>query len=588
MSIIRKALFLCFLKIDILMCMMTIPDDSLKTSNNSVRVWVLNVGQGNCIAIRKGDRSVLIDAGNSSEARISKSMSQEQANKIRSIAKKNQELEYKNITKLTEEIFYGSKIYAIVVTHAHYDHYSFLLNNSETWRSLFDSPVLILGGDRDAYMKPCKEEGIVVCIADKIKNNILANEIIYTENDGSMVNPQILREKLNGALGMNINSEDEGFFPILPLNPLPREQGGENDHSLVLSLSSRYIDGTESKLNTLLFTGDATNKTFGEIKKQKTNLDQIKKTNVAVVPHHGSIDALDWYLFLYRECNELLGCMVSVDIEASEYQHPRSIINGESIVKQYGGIEFLFEGRRFMFNRGANNRLYEVELNSKQILSRVDVSFSNSENVGDFTKALLSGIQNMNKIGKGKLPKEVLKCEIRKANLPSGEVSIIVPQFSKLSGEMASIPHMQSYFLDENGDNANPSATRMLTMFPVYSTGDTSLGYYELILNRCGLYLLLNPGMADENGDSVISVSETQDVLSYPVVNNLRIPDCCFLVDGGVMGVITEGLYANQEGWPSVKFSLHNKLKQCEFGSAISESAIAEMKSYKDFLEEGK
>lgn len=569
------------------MCMMTTPDDSFKTSNNSVRVWVLNVGQGNCIAIRKGDRSVLIDAGNSSEARIAKGMSQEQANKIRSIAEKNQELEGKNITKLTEEIFYGSKIYAIVVTHAHYDHYSFLLNNSETWRSLFDSPVLILGGNRNAYRKLYKEEG-VVCIADKIKDNILANEVIYTENEKSMVSAQIIREKLNNALGININSEDEGFFPILPLDPLPRKQGDENDHSLVLSLSSRYIDRTESKLNTLLFTGDATNKTFEKIKEQEINLERIRKTNFAVVPHHGSIDALEWYLFLYKECNELLGCMVSVDIEASEYQHPRSVINGESIVKKCNGIEFLFGGRRFMFNRGAN-QLYEVELNSNRILGMVGVNFSNSEKMGDFTKALLSGVQNLNKTRNGKLPREVMKCEIRKANLPDGEVSIIVPQLSKSGNDMASIPHMQSYFLDaNNNDVVNSSAVRALTIFPIYSTGDTALGYYELILNRCGLYLLLNPGMADENGDSVISVNETQDVLSYPVVNNLRIPDCCFLVDGGVIDVITGGLYANQEGWPSVKFSLHNKLKQCGFGSAISESAIAEMKSYKDFLEEGK
>lgn len=595
MSIMKKFLFLCVLRVDVLVCMEAVPNNSVKiSSNGSIKIWILNVGQGNCIAVRRGDRSVLIDAGNSSRPRISETMPQAQIDRLRFIAERNQELERANVTRL-QDILAGSKIHAIVVTHAHYDHYSFLL--TPILENLVDSPILILGGNRKVYSRPFKGEG-TASIEDSIRGNVRPSNVMYTE---SVADAGWLRPKLNSALGIEGCAEDEGFFPLLPDKPV--ESTGENDHSLVLSLSSRCMCGTQPKLNTLLFTGDATNKTLREIKKLSLNLDCLRKTNVAIMPHHGSEDASEWYLFLFKECRELLGCIVSADIKASEYEHPRSIINGERIAQKCDGIEFLFEGRRFMFSKGAN-RLYEVETNSNAILGSADVRLDKLEEVGAFTETLLSAIASMSQTTKGKLPKEVMKCEVQKVNTAKGDALLITPKL--LKQDVAHIPHMQFHFLSCGGsDESSLDPVGTLTTFPIYSTGDTSLGYYELILNRCGLYLLHNPGSA-KNGESVISIArktwrpattpekgalvltshvETQHVASFDAIQNLRIPDCSFLPSGGYVGNIDVGeeLYADEDGYPSIKTPT-GKLKRLGFGYDIAESAIAEMKPYMEFL----
>ena len=596
MSIIKKILFLCLLKIDTLACMTISPNDLNKVPNSNVRVWVLNVGQGNCVAVRRGDRSVLIDAGNSSQPRISETMPQTQIDRLRFIAERNQELERENVTRL-QDILAGSKIHAIVVTHAHYDHYSFLL--TPIWEGLVDSPILILGGNREVYSRPPKGES-TESIEDSIRGNVRPSNVMYTE---SMADVGWLRSKLNSALGIEGCAEDEGFFPLLSDKPV--ESTDENDHSLVLSFSSRCMHGTQPKLNTLLFTGDATNKALEMIKKHPFNLDCLKKTNVAIVPHHGSEDASEWYLFLFKECCELLGCIVSADIKASEYEHPRSIINGERIAQKCNGIEFSFEYRRFMFSKDAN-RLYEVKTNSNAILGSAAVKLDRlEEEVGAFTEKLLSTITSISQTTKGKLPKRVMKCEVQRVNTSKGDVSLITP---KLLQNVAHIPHIQFHFLscgDSDEGSLDPVGT--LTTFPIYSTGDTSLGYYELILNRCGLYLLHNPGSA-KNEESVISIArktwrpattpekgalvltshvETQHVASFDAIQNLRIPDCCFLTNGGYLGDIDVGeeLYADQDGYPSIKTPI-GKLKRLGFGYGITEFAITGMKPYTQFLKE--
>lgn len=578
MSLIKNILFLYLLEGNTLMSMAISPDDFQTVSNSGMRVWILNVGQGNCIAIRRGDRSVLIDAGNSSQPRISEIMPP--------MAEKNQELEHTNITRL-QDILSGSKIHAIVVTHAHYDHYSFLLR--PIWDSLVDSPVLILGGNSELYGMPFERNG-TVSIEDSIRKNVLASEVVYVDSIADIL---WLRLKLNSALGIERCAEDEGFFPLLPDTPIRSED--ENAHSLVLSLSSRCMHGTQHKLNTLLFTGDATNKTLREIKKNPFNLNCLKKTNVAIVPHHGSEDASEWYLFLFKECSELLGCIVSADTEASEYKHPRSIVNGEGIAQKYDGIVFSFESRRFIFSKGAN-RLYEVKTDSYAILGSADVKLDKSGKMGTFTGALLSAVKNMRQTAKGKLPKEAMQCEMQKVNTSEGDVFLIVPKL--LKQDVACIPHMQFHFQSCGGSNESSfDPLRTLTMFPIYSTGDTSLGYYELILNACGLYLLHNPGSA-KNGESVMSTCrpattpekealfltshvETQHIASFDVIQNLRIPDCCFLASGGCLGDIDAGreLYADRDGYPSIKTPL-GKLKRLGFGYAITEYAITEMKPY--------
>ena len=121
--------------------------------------------------------------------------------------------------------------------------------------------------------------------------------------------------------------DDEGFFPLLPVTPVRKDN---NSKSLVLSFSYPCINTSKERiLNTILFTGDATADTLKGILEVKNNLLSLKRTNIAIIPHHGSETAKEWLNFLFSPDTELIACFVCIDSEATKFSHPRSIISCE-------------------------------------------------------------------------------------------------------------------------------------------------------------------------------------------------------------------------------------------------------------------
>lgn len=264
--------------------------------NDYVKIWTFNCGQGNCVVMKHNDKAAIIDAGTLKASRYDT-----------------------NIEKISS-VLQNATVNAIIVTHPDKDHLSYLLKEKGFLDRLsMDQPFLILGGNESDYSE----------YLHKLIRNAKTqdNRVCYTEVDGGVADSIALRSILNRAIGMQNCLDDEGFFPLLPVTPVRKDN---NSKSLVLSFSYPCINTSKERiLNTILFTGDATADTLKGILEVKNNLLSLKRTNIAIIPHHGSETAKEWLNFLFSPDTELIACFVCIDSEATKFSHPRSIISCE-------------------------------------------------------------------------------------------------------------------------------------------------------------------------------------------------------------------------------------------------------------------
>lgn len=265
--------------------------------NDCVKIWIFNCGQGNCVVMKHNDKAAIIDAGTLKASRYDT-----------------------NIDKISG-VLRDATINAIIVTHPDKDHLSYLLKEKGFLDRLsMDQPFLILGGNESDYSE----------YLHKLIRNAKTQDdrVRYTEVDEDVGDySTALRSILNCAIGMQNCPDDEGFFPLLPFAPVGKDN---NSKSLVLSFSYSCINPSKERiLNTILFTGDATADTLKGILEVENNLPSLKRTNIAIIPHHGSETAKEWLNFLFSYDTKLIACFVCIDSEATKFFHPRSIISCE-------------------------------------------------------------------------------------------------------------------------------------------------------------------------------------------------------------------------------------------------------------------
>lgn len=506
-----------------------------------------NIGQGNCVLLKHGGNAIMIDAGTLSAPE-----------------QENLALVENRILKEVRD----TRVRAIVITHRDTDHWKLLLdagrgtvfyNIRQAIRDTIfregNRSTIILGGriddDEDALVAM---ELIGSLYSDKIKGmhalleninplttqinklpkksikyqKLVAEKAKFIENGRKLLLPLAetlvlftednlkeggygrLRRVLNDSLGLNACADDEGFRPLLPESPIITNN--PNDRSFVFSFSRVRTDPSGArKLNSLLFTGDATGITLesligGTGPLFERNKAILNATNVAVLPHHGSDshDSQLWQAYMFSSCPQFFCGIYSIDSDVTKFFHPKSIILGESVSKASAKISFSYCENKFIFSE---NTLYLLDKSSLNPLYKTNVVVG-TPTVGNFSARVLEAAKGLIKskdtcviTTPGELDNtmDTLSCRIETISIGSRYIDVIVPD-SKTDSHLC-IPHEQSFFY-KDGSILN----RVVTTFPVYTTGDTSLGYCKIILDSIGGYFIINPGkIKDKIGTPAIA-----------------------------------------------------------------------------------
>lgn len=206
-----------------------------------MKLFMGNVGQGNLMAVRVGDEAMVVDCGyHRTSSKYNKL--QTQCTLIEEGA-------------LTDEpplqTFLRGSTVKFVITHKHYDHYSFL-REVVSWSTHTNGSIFY--NDFGKGPKIPFPEGI------KIKR-ILARK---DASDGL-------------ALG---KAEVNFILPTEGVKKGRKRSTDPNDNSLVLTVTL----GADK----ILFTGDASGATLNAIQQVPENLKMLKNVTCIAIPHHGS------------------------------------------------------------------------------------------------------------------------------------------------------------------------------------------------------------------------------------------------------------------------------------------------------------
>ena len=164
-------------------------------------VFAFNVGQANCIVLRKGSKCVVVDAGGN--------------------------INYESLSEKITGVLDGTTIHAVFVTHPHTDHFT-LLQRSKFTSSFFPETQFFLGGSVDDW-----DKGKPKSPQFKFKNELMKRwKVLYTESLSTF----------------NFTFLDDVAFEILKASP-PAPGGSGNRKSFLLKVTY----GGKS----MLFTGDS-------------------------------------------------------------------------------------------------------------------------------------------------------------------------------------------------------------------------------------------------------------------------------------------------------------------------------------------
>lgn len=477
-----------------------------------VKLSIFNIGQGNFILMKKAKNGIIIDAGTWKSPHDL------------SLTTKSIACDFEDVT-----------INTVVITHIDKDHWDLMEKTkggifsdirSSLHKALFRSgnlPKLVIGGScldkatADASIKifellsPGKK-------AKNISEVLDSGRVILTEDHLNEDGISKIKKILDTSLDLNSSISCIGFRPILP--PKTIKTKNTNDHSFVFAFSMyQYDPQGVGKLNTMLFTGDATETTLlnliGDTKSETPphnkrfteNKEILNKTNISILPHHGSDThgSDDWLSYIFGHCPEFFCGIYSIDAVRTKFFHPKSIVIGEEIVKSTK-VCFSYKDRTFVLHDEFLDLLDNFEIKP---IKRKKITLSTDSILGAFSKKILEEAEQLLSCKNGNIVQmdvldysDILQCEIItvKDQEKKEELPMLVPQIKNL--ECLNLPHEQLFFY-KNKDEIS----RIVTTFPIYSTGDTPLGLYQIILDDMGIYIYTQPKL---------------DMPSFPVLYELR------------------------------------------------------------------
>lgn len=229
--------------------------------NAGLDVIVRNVGQGNCVAIKNGNKAIVIDCG------------VHQSGGYRALESMNKDINPSESDPFLNFLL-GCEL-TVFLTHTHYDHFSIL-------------PYII----KNASSK------------------YIAIQSIYCSDFEPTESYKSLQKTIPEIISVNTLADVAGIELLLGAGakieaviPDPWPQVGKrvrtrstdpNDNSLVLVVT----DIVEKKK--FLFPGDATGLTLEYIRRSPTNLEKLQDIDCIFIPHHGSnlSGAFDWFHFI--------------------------------------------------------------------------------------------------------------------------------------------------------------------------------------------------------------------------------------------------------------------------------------------------
>ena len=210
--------------------------------NADIEMLVLNVGQGNCIAVRNSStrNAIIADCGRS----FVEEFSEEQLRPFLNF-----------IANCNVNIF---------ITHAHYDHFSLLtdiLNAQQNYNIIIQNIYCSDFGKDSKFLQESNLWGA-------------NNQYISVQSSADVNN-------INNLLGENISIE--AMIPSSwPVTRSGRRSTNPNDNSLVLLINDRI------NKKKILLTGDATGILLDCIQQDADSTEKMKDIDCIVVPHHGS------------------------------------------------------------------------------------------------------------------------------------------------------------------------------------------------------------------------------------------------------------------------------------------------------------
>lgn len=252
--------------------------------SEELHVFTFNVKEGNFCMIIKGNTAVIVDAGGPgiSEYKGIEATFEECLN----IGKKGEDAGEDAGEDVGEDAG-GHKIKAVIITHADKDHYNFLqyLKNH-----ISEDCFLVIGGSKDDADKVCEGIGFKEVLHQDLSEKTPSFSVSKRQGVITMILPIQIEEKLSRL----IPGGEFKFLTSIPTdeNTMDIDKGTvlNNDKSLVFKFT---YEG-----NSILFTGDATEKTYyaclpkyglnkGQLLVKRKNKDILHNVNLFMIPHHG-------------------------------------------------------------------------------------------------------------------------------------------------------------------------------------------------------------------------------------------------------------------------------------------------------------
>jgi beta-lactamase superfamily II metal-dependent hydrolase len=232
-------------------------------ANAYLEIMVRNVGQANCVAIKNGNKAILIDCGVHQSGSYRTLLS--------SSPRTDPVLGFLQNCELT-----------VFITHTHYDHFSLLLfiiknvsPRNIALRSIFCSDFSCTDSYKALITSLQQMYGIPITSVNKDTDLSGVKDIL---GGGVTIEPVIPSEWPQHGKKVRRRSTDP------------------NDNSLVLVVK----DAIEDKK--FLFPGDATGLSLEYIRRDSGNIEKLKDIDCIIVPHHGSnlSGAFDWVHFVEK------------------------------------------------------------------------------------------------------------------------------------------------------------------------------------------------------------------------------------------------------------------------------------------------
>lgn len=224
-------------------------ETSLTKDNSKLHIFAFNVGQGNCIILRKGAAAVIIDAG-------------EGSGKIDSFRAL--------ILPKIKTVLKGAKIKAIFITHPHDDHYNIL----KEFENLIPKNIPGYFGGEESFWKSQKEKPVLNTVAKKLNIKYISTkeQIEGVKEELGNLMPEVTLTLLSPEMSVtqDIEIEKTKKPEKKKKSKSSQEQAKEkpNRHSLIIKVTY----GGRS----ILFTGDAEGEGVGRFIGHVENKEHVK------------------------------------------------------------------------------------------------------------------------------------------------------------------------------------------------------------------------------------------------------------------------------------------------------------------------